>query len=137
MFKNISCGINSGTGVTVRKYFQFIYLKNSGTRAGAYCVFIERKRQRAASRYHRYYTFTLAVFTAADLSSPSHRVPLFTPRVHAPVLNIRIEKMFRWRKTFVVEQYSRNKFLDNECRPKTSPRRKKANYGILGSSRAM
>ena len=32
---------------------------------------------------------------------------------------------------FVVDQYSRNKFLDNECRPKTSPRRKKANYGII------
>ena len=34
------------------------------------------------------------LFTAADLSSPSHRVPLFTPRVHAPVLNIRMRKCF-------------------------------------------
>ena len=34
----------------------------------------------------------LQLFTAADLSSPSHRVPLF--RVHAPVLNIRMRKCF-------------------------------------------
>ena len=42
----------------------------------------------------------LQLFTAADLSSPSHRVPLFTPCVRPPALNIRIrnvsmEKNFR------------------------------------------
>ena len=36
----------------------------------------------------------LQLFTAADLSSPSHRVPLFTPRVCASFLNIRIRKCF-------------------------------------------
>ena len=36
----------------------------------------------------------LQLFTAADLSSPSHRVPLFTPRVRSPVLNIRMRKCF-------------------------------------------
>ena len=122
------------TGVTVRKYLQFILRKNSDARAGTQCAFIERKEQRAASRCHRCYTFTLAIvhccrlelafpprtagrllkeknserlhgvidvipsrlqlFTAADLSSPSHRVPLFTPRVSAPVLNIRMRNYF-------------------------------------------
>ena len=36
----------------------------------------------------------LQLFAAADLSSPSHRVPLFTPRVRALVLNIRMRKCF-------------------------------------------
>ena len=36
----------------------------------------------------------LKLFTAADLSLPSHRVPLFTPRVRAPILNIRMRKYF-------------------------------------------
>ena len=36
----------------------------------------------------------MQLFTAADLSSPSHRVLLFTPCVRSPVLNIRIRKCF-------------------------------------------
>ena len=36
----------------------------------------------------------LQLFTAADLSSPSHRVPLFTPHVRAPILKIRMRKCF-------------------------------------------
>ena len=35
----------------------------------------------------------LQLFTAADFSSPSHRVPLFKPRVRAPVPNIRMRKI--------------------------------------------
>ena len=38
------------------------------------------------------------LFTAADLSSPSHRVPLSTPCVRAPVLNIRTRKCFDGEK---------------------------------------
>ena len=68
------------------------------------------------------------LFTAADLSSPSHRVPLFTPRAHVPILNIRIERMLRWRNIFLVEQYSSKKF--SECRPKIFPLLNNANYGI-------
>ena len=36
----------------------------------------------------------LQLFTAVHLSSPFHRVPLFTPRVHTPALNIHIRKYF-------------------------------------------
>ena len=36
----------------------------------------------------------LQFFTAADLSSPFHRVQLFTPRVRAPILNIRMRDCF-------------------------------------------
>ena len=36
----------------------------------------------------------LQLLTVADLSSPSHRAPLFIPHVHAPVLNIRMRKCF-------------------------------------------
>ena len=60
----------------------------------------------------------LQLFTAADLSSPSHHVPLFTPRVRAPVLNIRMRKCFDGEKVFVAEQYSSNTFSGNEFRPK-------------------
>ena len=66
----------------------------------------------------------LHLFTAADLSLPYHRVPLFKPCARAPVINIRM----RWRKIFEVEQYSSNKFSD-ECHPKIFPLQKKANYG--------
>ena len=50
------------------------------------CVFIERKGQRVASRYQ--------LFTAADLSLPSHCVPLFIQCVCASILNIRMRKCF-------------------------------------------
>ena len=36
----------------------------------------------------------LQLFTAADVSSPPHCAPLFTPRVCTPVLNIRMRKRF-------------------------------------------
>ena len=72
----------------------------------------------------------LQLFTAADLSLPSHRVPLFTPCGCSPSCSkYPNEKMLRWRKTFEVEQYSSNKYSDDECRPKIFPIRKKANYG--------
>ena len=40
----------------------------------------------------------LQLFTPADLSSPSHRVPLFTLHVRDPVLNIRTRKYFDGEK---------------------------------------
>ena len=97
---------------------------------GAQCAFIERKGQRAASLYHRYYTFTLATVHCCRLELA------FPPctAVHTTCWCFRskysYEKMLRWRKTLVVEQYLSNTFPDNECRPKIYPLRKKANYGI-------
>ena len=89
------------------------YEKISDTHVGVQCTFIEGN------------TSHLQLFTAVDLSSLSHRVPRFTPCARAPVLNIRIyEKIFRWRKIYIVEQYSSNKFLD-ECGSKIFPLRKK------------
>ena len=40
----------------------------------------------------------LQLFTAADLSSPSHRVLLFTPHVCAPILNIRMRNVLMEEK---------------------------------------
>ena len=59
----------------------------------AQCALVERKGQQVASRYHGYIILShLQLFTAVDLSSPSHSVLLFTPRVRAPILNISMRK---------------------------------------------
>ena len=73
-----------------------IYIMNKfWTGAGAQRAFIERKEQRAASRYHRYYTFTLAIVHCCrlELAFPP-RTAVHTPRVRATVLNIRMRKCF-------------------------------------------
>ena len=98
---------------------------------GAQCTFIERNGQQVASWYHRYYTFTLAIVHCCRLELP------FPPctTVHTMCSHSRSkylpEKMFRWRNIFVVEQYSSNTFLDNECHPKIFPLQKTANYGSI------
>ena len=103
------------TGVTVRKYFQFILQFFGDACAGAQYAFIERKGQRAASWYHRYYTFTLAIVHCCRLELA------FPPRtaVHATYSHSHFkypyEKMFRWIETFVVEQYTSNEFSDEWC----------------------
>ena len=100
-------------------------------------MFIERKWQRAASRHHRYYTFTLAIVHCCRLELT------FPPcaAVHTACSRSRskypYEKIFQWRKIFLVEQYSSKNFSDNEYHLKISPLRNKINYGTLKSVQIM
>ena len=103
-------------------------MKNS--RVSSESLLKEKGIEHLASRYHRYYTFTLAIVHCCRLEL------VFPPcaAVHTTCSHSRskytYEKMFRWRNIFVVEQYSRNKFSDNEYHLKIFPLRKKDNDAI-------
>ena len=97
----IFCVNKFQTGITVQIYFQFIIImKKNLIHVREHCVHL--LKEKGSERRHGTIDITsshLQLFTAADLSSPSHRVPLFTPRVRAPVLNIlKYGEKFRWKK---------------------------------------